>query len=223
MEQPSHAMIDKQNLTHFFREERNRGVVMKKLSVLLPIAFLIAFVSASYAQSLADLAKQEKERRQEVKNNRVITDEEVAKYKRESPASVAPAEQPSAPAHPEKQEGVAANKSKTENPEADEPTDFEGRPESFWRKSMAEARQRVKDLTNEANVIVLKIADLQNKFYSMDDGFKREDVQRDIQKSYYEQDLNKQNLEKANEALRDLENEARKSGALPGWLGPENH
>ena len=55
---------------------------MKKIAVLLHIVFLIAFVSASYAQqSLADLAKQEKERREEIKNNRVITDEEAAKYK----------------------------------------------------------------------------------------------------------------------------------------------
>ena len=88
---------------------------------------------------------------------------------------------------------------------------------------MADARQNVKDLTNEANVIVLKIADLQNKFYSMDDGFKREGLQREIQKSYYEQDLNKQNLEKAKSELQDLENEARKSGALPGWLAPSPH
>ena len=145
---------------------------MKKIVVLLHTVFLIAFVSASYAQqSLADLAKQEKERREEIKNNRVITDEEAAKYKREPQASPALPEQPSGTAHSEKQGSEAVNKPQTDNPEADEPTDFEGRPESFWRKTMAEARQKVKDLTNEANVIVLKIADLQNKFYSMDDGF----------------------------------------------------
>ena len=194
---------------------------MKKIAVLLHTVFLIAFVSASYAQqSLADLAKQEKERRKEIKNNRVITDEEAARYKGETQASPAPPEQPSGTAPSEKQGSEAVNKSQINNPEADEPKDFKGRPESFWRKTMAEARQKVKDLTNEANVIVLKIADMQNKFYRMDDGFKREDVQREIQKSYYEQDLNKQNLEKAKLELQDLENEARKSGALPGWFAP---
>jgi len=40
---------------------------------------------------------------------------------------------------------------------------------------MAEARQKVKDLENEATAIVLKLNDLQNKFYSEDDGFKREE------------------------------------------------
>ncbi len=195
---------------------------MKKTAVLLPIAFLIAFVSASYAQSLADLAKQEKERRAEVTSNRVITGEDVAKYRSEPRTPAAAMEQPLPASESEKKDAEASPKTGTGDPESDEPTDFEGRPESFWRKTMAEARQRVKDLTNEANAIVLRIADLQNKFYSMDDGFKREDVQREIQKSYYIQDLNKQNLEKAKATLQDLENEARKSGALPGWITSEN-
>lgn len=194
---------------------------MKKFAVLLPAIFLIAFISAANAQSLADLAKQEKERREGVKGNRVITEEEVAKYTRESHASPVAAEQPSSDARPGGQEeGADAEKAKKDGPESDEPTDFQGRPESFWRKTMADARQSVKDLTNEANVIVLKIADLQNKFYSMDDGFNRETIQREIQKSFYEQDLNRNNLEKAKAALKDLENEARKSGALPGWIAP---
>jgi hypothetical protein len=217
----SHAIIDKGNLNQFFRKERNRGVFMKKFVVLLHTIFLIAFVSASYAQqSLADLAKQEKERREEIKNNRVITDEEAASYVKEGQASPALPEQPLGTTPPEKQGSEAANKPQANNTETDEPKDFAGRPESFWRNTMAEARKSVKDLTNEANVIVLKIADMQNKFYRMDDGFKREDIQREIQKSYYEQDLNKQNLEKAKSGLQDLENEARKSGALPGWIAP---
>jgi hypothetical protein len=195
---------------------------MKKIAVLLHTVFLIVFVSVSYAQqSLADLAKQEKERREEIKNNRVITDEDAAKYREEPEASPALPQQPSGTADSEKEGGTAANKPRTDNPKADEPTDFEGRPESFWRQTMAEARQKVKDLTNEANVIVLNIADLKNQFYRTDSGFKqRGDLQREIQKSYYEQDLNRENLEKAKLELQDLENEARKSGALPGWLAP---
>jgi hypothetical protein len=84
---------------------------------------------------------------------------------------------------------------------------------------MTAARQKIKDLENEANVIVLKISDLQNQFYSIDDGFKREGIQREIQKGFYEQDKNKEDLAKARDALQDLEKEARKNGALPGWLG----
>ncbi len=61
---------------------------MKKIAVLFHTVILIAFGSSAFAQqSLADLANKEKERREEIKNNRIITDEEAAKYKRESQAS----------------------------------------------------------------------------------------------------------------------------------------
>lgn len=182
------------------------------------MALFIAFVSAAYSQSLADIAKKEKERRNEVKDVRVVTEEEAAKFRSQTPAEPALPDQPSGSADSEKKEGDAAGKTQVDKPESDEPTDFQGRPESYWRKTMAEARQKVKDLTNESNVIVLKIADLQNQFYRIDDGFKRETIARDLQKTYYEQDKNKEELEKAKVALQDLENEARKSGALPGWV-----
>jgi hypothetical protein len=187
---------------------------MKNMVVIANLAFFL-FISAAYPQSLADIAKKEQERREAIKNGKVISSEEVAKYMTESPAS---------PASPEKlpaaTEPAGSDKPETEagKADSDEPTDFEGRPESFWRETMAAARQKVKDLTNEANVIVLRIADLQNKFYAMDDGFNRETLGRDIQKAFYEQDLNKSNLEKAKSELEDLEKEARRSGALPGWI-----
>jgi hypothetical protein len=212
-------LIEKMFRFNHSRKNGNEVLFMKRLAMLLPMALFIACVSVVYSQSLADLANKEKERRAEIKDNKVITNEEVAKFKSESPARSLP-DQPTGAASSPKTEGEATSASKADKPNADEPTDFQGRPESFWRKTMADARQKVKDLTNEANVIVLNIADLQNKFYSMDDGFKRETLQRDLQKTYYQQDLNKENLEKAKAALQDLENEARKSGALPGWIAP---
>jgi hypothetical protein len=64
----------------------------------------------------------------------------------------------------------------------------------------------------------LKLNDLQNSFYKENDGFKQQEIQREIQKTLYEQDQNKENLVKAKSAVTDLEQEARKSGALPGWI-----
>jgi hypothetical protein len=68
---------------------------------------------------------------------------------------------------------------------------------------------------------MLKANDLQNRFYKESSGFKQQDIQREIQKTLYEQDQNKANLAKAKEELADLEKEARKSGALPGWMNPK--
>jgi hypothetical protein len=208
----------RQNLAKSTREERERGVLMKRIAVLLPLALFIAFVTAANSQSLTDVAKKEKERRDEVKNAKVITEEEAAKYRSQPQTDAAAPDQPAAAAGTEKKEGEAGAKPEAVKADANESTDFQGRTESYWRKTMTEARQKVKDLTNEANVLILKIADLQNEFNKAGDNFKREALQRDIQKSYYEQDQNKEKLEKAKSELQDLENDARKNGALPGWI-----
>jgi len=193
--------------------------MMKKSAALWPAIFLWAAVSAAYPQSLSELADKEKARRQEIKDeSKVITNAEAAKY---SAGPVTTTSLPPAPAdktEPESAKNASDTQAASGPVDPNEPVDFEGRPESFWRKAMADARQKVKDLENEQNVLTLKQADLQFQFFREDDGYKREGVQRDIQKTYYEQDLNKENLTKAKEALADLEKEARKSGALPGWI-----
>ncbi len=191
---------------------------MKRLAALLPVAFLIVIAVPAYSQSLADLANKEKERRSEVKNDKVITDKEAEKYRSSSEAAAPAPDQSSTKADSPKEETKAETDSAVEKIDPNEPVDFKGRPESYWRKTMAEARKRVKDLENETNVLILARNELQNQFYNLDNGFQREEVQRSIQKNIYEQDLNKENLAKAKAALQDLENEARKSGALPGWI-----
>ncbi|MBP1623919.1 MAG: hypothetical protein H6Q07_1939 [Acidobacteria bacterium] len=192
---------------------------MKRSAAFLQMALFFSISSAAYSQSLADIAKKEKERRQEIKDSRVITDKEAEKY-RSQPSAASTQEQPGA-----KEDAVADKKAaegsgvkKSEEAEPDEPVDFQGRPESYWRKTMAEAREKVANLENEANAIVARISTLQTQFYNEDDGFKREGIGRDLNKSYYEQDKNKEELAKAKEILLDLEKEARKSGALPGWI-----
>ncbi len=204
---------------------------MKSLSVVLTGLLLAALASTGYSQSLADLAKKEKERRQATKTGaKVITNEPSPK----TPAApvttgaVPPAADDKAgatnpAAGTEKAAGEGEQKAEAagaqkEKPASDEPVDLFGRPESFWRQAFAEARQKVKSLENESNVLVLKLNDLHNKFFSESDGFKQQAIQREIQKTFYEQDLNKKNLAKARADLDDLEREARKSGALPGWI-----
>jgi hypothetical protein len=135
----------------------------------------------------------------------VITAEEAAKYITESNAPDPAGDRPKVTARPEEAD-------------LDEPVDFLGRPESYWRKTMSEARQRVKEMEMEKTALILKQNQLENEFHREDNGFKRKEIQREIQKMLYEQDLNRRNLEKAEDTVEDLEKEARKSGALPGWI-----
>jgi hypothetical protein len=193
---------------------------MKRFVVLLQAAVFLSIPCAGFSQSLADLANKEKERRQQVgQETKVITNEDV--YHGEIPEPAV--EQPAKKQDSTEKESAKESPSKAASPETDEPVDFQGRPESFWRETMAEARKKVKDLENQSNVLTLKLNDLQMQFYREDDGFKREGIQREIQKTLYEQDKNKEDLAKAKDALQDLEKEARKSGALPGWIESKNN
>jgi hypothetical protein len=181
------------------------------------LAVLLLVSAGASAQSLGDLARKEKERREKVQaDKKVITNNDTSKYKAGAVTTGPASESPSSAKEKTPQPGTADPKSA--QPASDEPVDFEGRPESFWRQTFSDARKKVSDLENEGNALTLKVADLQNRFYRESNGFTQQDIQREIQKTFYEQDLNKENLAKAKAMLLELEREARKSGALPGWF-----
>ena len=186
------------------------------------IVFLLIGAIPVQSQSLGELGKKEKERRAKVKQDvKVLTNEDADKFKSApitTGTSAAPSDLPNTP-NTDENKGDTAPAVQAKPGQADnEPRDFKGRPEAFWRQTMADARQKVKELENQGNILTLRLSDLQTQFYREDDGFKQQAIQREIQKTFYEQDLNKQNLEAAKAQLADLQSEARKSGALPGWL-----
>lgn len=196
---------------------------MKRAIGILVAFFVIAIaIPAACAQSLGELAKKEEERRAKVKADaKVITNTNIAKY-RNGPVTTSSIPLAQQKTESEKAATESEDQGKVPKPSSDEPTDLQGRPESFWRQTLDDARKRTKDLENEANALTLKLADLQMQFFRESSGFRQQDIQREIQKTFYEQDLNKQNLAKAKDLLQELEKEARKSGALPGWLTPKN-
>lgn len=197
---------------------------MKNSLRLWLAAGLCLTASMAYSQSLSDIADKEKQRREGIQNEKVITNKEAAQYKSEpekpQPAPPSPSTDKAAEPKSDK-EAVAENPPSKADP--DEAVDLQGRPESYWRKTMAEARKKATDLENEANALALKLNDLQTRLTGVGldgagDNIQKESIQREMQKGYYEQDLNKERLAKAKAELQDLENDARKSGALPGWI-----
>ncbi len=188
---------------------------MRRLITILATAFLLSSAGFAYSQSLAEIAKKEKARREQIKiQERVITNQDAARYKATGTMTTTAQAEP-APQKPAPEKEAAA---KPEKPASEEPVDLQGRPESFWRQTLADARTKVKELENEANVLILKLNDLQNRFYRESDGYNQQNLQREMNKTTYEQDLNKEKLATAKVQLEDLLREARKSGALPGWL-----
>jgi hypothetical protein len=195
---------------------------MKLASISLIVIFALSTALAGDSESLADLANKEQQRRAKITSEtKVITNDDSEKYKDGAVTTGTIPAEPSDENTGAESAGSGTDASaKGLKADSDEPVDLLGRPESFWRQTMTDARKQVKDLENQADVLVLKLNDMQNKFYSEDNGFKQQQIQTEINKTFYEQDLIKDNLAKAKDQLQDLEKEARKSGALPGWINP---
>jgi hypothetical protein len=180
---------------------------------------LLLSASIGSPQSLGDLARRERERRERIKNeSKPVTNIDAPRYKSGAITTASPS--PGTPMPVDRKPEPSGNDAVGVGP--NEPTDLLGRPESFWRRTMSDAHKKVKELENEASALALKLSGLQTRFYGESDGFKQQQVQREIQKTIYEQDLNKENRARVQTRLQELETEARKSGALPGWLTGRN-
>jgi len=204
-----------------------RLLLMKGLAVVLMLLFFLSIAAVSNAQSLTELAEIERQRRNGIAEApKAINNDNVAEFSRGAVSIIKPIALPSRAMNSEAAEWIGGDSEKEKTADSeyevdpDEPVDLAGRPESFWRDKMAEARQRVEVLEREAEVLQLRLNALQMQFLDSADGFRRQAIQKDMQKAFYEQDLNKENLAAAQDALRDLSQEGRRSGALPGWLRP---
>jgi hypothetical protein len=99
------------------------------------------------------------------------------------------------------------------------PTDLDGHNEAYWREKARTTRERVAKSKENLQQIEAEEKKLENDFYAWDDGQYRDDV---IKPAW---DRAKDALASASaeaaeaeQAEKDLSEEARKAGALPGWI-----
>ncbi|MEO8432768.1 MAG: hypothetical protein ABI592_14760 [Acidobacteriota bacterium] len=91
--------------------------------------------------------------------------------------------------------------------------------ETAWRQRAHDARQRVIDLTNEIAQLDTETKQLETDFYRWDDGQYRDRVIKPAwDRKREDLETRRRQLAEAEKALADLPEEARKAGALPGWL-----
>lgn len=91
--------------------------------------------------------------------------------------------------------------------------------EAEWRDRAHRARQRVVDLRAQVTSLDADTKQLENDFYRWDDGQYRDRVIKPAwDKKREELETAKRQLTAAEADLADLPEQARKAGALPGWL-----
>jgi hypothetical protein len=97
-------------------------------------------------------------------------------------------------------------------------TDSQGRGEEYWRQAMSDARGAVTAAKAEKNRLQSEMNLRRGEFTAIDDPAYRAVVDTRIQELFGLLEEADQAVSAAEQALSDLKEDARRSGALPGWL-----
>ena len=180
---------------------------MKKLWFQLGL-MLIFFVGVSLAaDSLAELAKKEKERRAKMKATKTFTNQDIEDYKAKHPTPGSGYEGSG------KTEGTETAKNE-EGKEKDKTNS-----EEYWRGRYQETNDRVKGAQEKSDGLQSDINALTRSFYAEGDGVaQRGQIEAERNQRLEDLEAAKKELEEAKQAEEDLQEEARRAGAPPGWL-----
>jgi len=96
--------------------------------------------------------------------------------------------------------------------------DSQGHGEDYWVEGMGAARTRVTDLEQEVDRLDTAIGALLMQWTSIDDPDQEQMVKAAWDDALERAERARQALVDARQAVRDGEEEARRAGALPGWL-----
>ena len=176
---------------------------------LLPLLFV--FCVQAQAQSIADAARQERERQKSLHSTIVITNEN---FKELSPSS------PSSPSIKESSTPAATPTTTIKKDESDSGVlkDNKGRDEKYWRDTFATARQDLKRAQDTAEVLQLKVNELNTTLLTRGDIYNKENlIGPEITVAEAQLDDAQKQVAAAQQKITDLEDELRQSGGPPGW------
>ena len=171
----------------------------------LLILVLFTSVLSSFAQSVADVARKERQRQQSTKS-RVLVNANVA-----MPTTAStPATNTTAPA--------ATATPATSPAKPGELTDRNGRTERFWREAFDKARADLKRAEARVELLDLKVKQINTDMLQYSNFYNREN-RLGVELTAAKNDLEnaRKELEQARKKLSDLEEELRRSGGPAGW------
>jgi hypothetical protein len=168
------------------------------LAITLPVSVLVQ------AQTIADAARQERERRKAVENQ----------------ASEIPAVNSTTPAP----SAVSTARPQGKTVQANEQlkyagqTDLQGHGENYWRPKFDQARQAVQRAEENLKIADQKVANSSSMWTTYGPIVGRNTMA--LQQATREQQVARKALADAQQKLSDLEDQLRRAGGLPGWSRP---
>ncbi|HMF93876.1 MAG TPA: hypothetical protein VKE96_06260 [Vicinamibacterales bacterium] len=167
------------------------------------------------AQSLADLAKKEEERRKTVSQPaKVYTNKDLTPVPPGAPVPPPPAATGDAKAG----DATDAASQKPAAADKDKGDKSEKKDQAYWSKKLNELQQQLEHDQSFADALQVKINALTTDFVNRDDPVQRSRIEQERNKSLAELTRLKKAVIDDNKAIADLQEEARRAGVPPGWL-----
>jgi hypothetical protein len=185
-----------------------------RVPAYLSAVFLVAAVSRPVlAQSLGDVAKQEEERRKDVKStSKVYTNKDLStprSFGESSDDSKPAAGQPATSTAPEKAKDAAKDGAKDDGGTKDQ---------KYWSSRMKELRTKLDRDRVHADAMQTRINALTADFSARSDPAQRAVIDGDRKRALSELDSLQKDIKDDQKGIADLEEEARKASVPPGWL-----
>jgi hypothetical protein len=186
-----------------------------KLSALVGVLLLFGCASALWAQSLADVAKKEEERRKAIATPaKVYTNKDLSPVPEHTPPPVATTPGDAA------KDADKSDKSKDakDTKDAAGGKDPGAKDQKYWSDRLKSLQAQLEHDSSFADALQVKINAQTTDFINRDDPLQKAAIERDRNKSLTDLEGLKKAIENDKKALADFQEEARRAGVPPGWL-----
>jgi DNA repair exonuclease SbcCD ATPase subunit len=186
------------------------------LSAVVSTAVLAGPAAQLFAQSqsLGDIARQEEERRQTVKEPaKVYTNKDLGNV---PPAPPAPPPETLKP--PSTSTGEASKQAEKDKEKGKETDKTATKDQAYWAGRVKQLQEQLDRDQTYADAMQSRINGLNADFTARDDPAQRTVLDNDRRKALAELDRLKQAIVTDKKAIADLQDEARRTGVPPGWL-----
>jgi hypothetical protein len=197
---------------------------MSSIGFLVAGVLLAGAAAPLRAQSLADVAKKEEERRRHAKTGKVYTNTDLAPARVPSSADTTPVAGTDAKDAADTTKDAAKNANdKKDSKDADKDgksadKKSEEQGQGYWSKRMAGLRETLQRDQVYAEALQSRINALTTDFVNRDDPAQRAQISTQREGAVNELNRLKKQIEDDKKAITDAEEEARKSGVPAGWL-----
>ena len=180
---------------------------MKSAPLIWGLAGILLCGGVARAQSLAEIAKKEEERRKATKSTgKVYTNDDLRRYPVLPP--------PSQPAPPADAPGAADPVTGAKEPAAAPAEPKEEKDEAYWRKLISDAKARLARTTAHHEAMQTRINSLTTDFYARDDPAQRAVIWTDRTKALEELDRLAKDIDDQKKAIA----RSRRTRGRPGSL-----